>query len=204
MNYLERNKAIVAELKGIDINPGKVKDSGWGMNFVSCGSHLSMVLKEPLFLGLKRATPNISGRDIRDRFVFELGVVQAIASNLPHKLRELPAFMALVNGHRGDVIGILTEDFSKNSEFTVRSGGHIPDSIRPLFVPDSIDDDFFQAVSFVVEKKVPFGEGTKTVYNEHVLGDFYPLIKAEYRDLHKVKFQEPEIEEELDQHTIVL
>ncbi len=211
MSYLERNKAITAELARVPLEKGIVVGKSSSTSFVSVGSYESEHLGRTLYLGVKFPIHSGMSTLLEDRFVFQLGVINAIATQVPDLEPSLPAFLSLLRGKDGEPKGIITEDVTHARKKTLENSGFVPDDVRDLFVDGSIEEDHFVGMAInvyhpVVYPDFPAGEVPDDLprpERENKLVDFYPLIIPDFREMHRQRFNEAAIEKDLALHTLI-
>jgi hypothetical protein len=168
MFYLERNRAVVVELRELwrPQRGQSVGSSSAKMSFFSVGSYNSQVLGKEVFVGLKEyRNPNRDNSLLQFRAP-EVATITAIAEHRPHLREDLPLFYALLRGAKGKPVGLLMEDFSAGGRRAVHGSSWVPAEVVELFGRDVLEEDFICNMSFNV------GDG------QYRLGDFYPFFKT--------------------------
>src|SRR3989344_1882947 len=161
MNYLERNQAIINELRGVRLERGNVVGRSYSMIFTSAGHYQSSVLGNTLYVGLKEYNdPEQRKSSTEDRALGELHCVRTVAEQLPHLEAELPVFYGTLLDSEGKPVGIVTEDFSQGGRYEVRSmvkdKEEFPNELRGIF-PD-IDSYDLAKVGFSVNGQRRLGD----------------------------------------------
>lgn len=182
MNYLERNRAIIAEIQsGISLKRGQLvgTSKSHGTTFTTCGACPSKVLGRNLFLGIKEfpktGNPRWDQDHIIDRTFNELPLVSAIFNEYPYLREKMPLFHALLIDSNGIPQATLTEDFSKGGTNSVSPG------VFYNIDPKRLSEDLSRLTGLRVYahdiQSLCFG-----IYQERVtkLGDFDLLATAYY------------------------
>lgn len=179
MYYLERNRAIVKELRKLWVSSGErvSTDSLEATKtlFIPMGSFHSPTLGKEMFVGMKRYPSPSMAFLIQYRAPEEIATIAAIAEHLPDYRDLLPQFYAVLTNVRGEKIGLLMEDFSQGKRLEVYHSLYVPEDIRNLFGRDVLEEDYVENMSFKVEGELKFA-------------DFYPFFKTTMREQGLVRF----------------
>lgn len=169
MYYLERNRAIIRELRKLWLpqaeQPTTVSSTATKTVFTPLGSFNSPTLGREVFVGMKRYQRPSDTFLLQFRAPEELATITAIAEQLPGYRDLLPQFYAAVTNIRGEKVGLLMEDFSEGGKYEVYNSGYVPDGLTNLFGRDALEEDFVVNMAFRVGKELRFG-------------DFYPFFKS--------------------------
>lgn len=117
MNYLERNAAIIAEIRDQSLVRGKMVGHSNKTATTSVGSYISTVIEAPLYVALKETFGPMDTP--KERVSWDLAFATLIYDNIPALQPELPLFIGLATDKSGQAIGQLTEDFTKGGRHLI-------------------------------------------------------------------------------------
>lgn len=171
MYYLERNRAIIRELRKLWLPQAEQPATGSSNTtrrtlFTPLSSFNSPTLGREVFVGMKRyQSPSSNTFLLQFRAPEELATITAIAEHLPTYRDLLPQFYVALTNVRGEKVGLLMEDFSEGGKYEVYDSGYVPEQLGSLFGRDVLEEDFVSNMAFSVGGKLKFG-------------DFYPFFKT--------------------------
>lgn len=169
MYYLERNRAIIRELRKLWLPQAEQPTTGSSTAtktlFTPVDSFNSSALGREVFVGMKRYQNPLDTFLLQFRAPEELATISAIAEYLPDYRDLLPQFYAVLTDTRGEKIGLLMEDFSEGGKNKVSSSSYVPEGLANLFGTDVLEEDFVVNMAFRVGGELRFG-------------DFYPFFKT--------------------------
>lgn len=172
MSYLERNRAVVRELRRLWLpqtdQPVTSSSTATKTLFTSMGSFNSPTLGREVFVGMKSYQSPSDTYLILPRAPEELATITAIAEHLPDYRDLLPQFYVAISNFRGKKVGLLMEDFSEGGKHEVYNSSYVPDGVVNLFGKDALEEDFVSNMAF-------------NVGGELKLGDFFPFFKMPKR-----------------------
>lgn len=193
MTYLERNQAIIDELRGVRLERGDIVGSSSSMSFTSAGHYRSSVLGNTLYVGLKEYTdPEKCKSSTEARALLELHCICTVAEQLPHLEVELPVFYGILFDRAGKPLGIVTEDFSKGGKYEVQDMTYD----RPELLPNELGE-IFPDMDYYELARVCF-----SVNGQRRLGDFSTSWSNEFSH----KFLMDDVVDQLEEgkHTLRL
>jgi|SRR3989344_1854397 len=162
MNYLERNKALIEEIRNChELKIGKEisrseADSGMGAIVYSLGNYASRILNNELHLILKDKE---TIRPSLERFVSrDLGLFRVIESRFLHLLPEFPIVYGMVLDADGQNFGFLSEDFTEGGKYEIKPEYmDAPFELANAF-GHTIDETELATTSFCVNGKRRIGD----------------------------------------------
>lgn len=120
MDYLPRNQEIIDEIgKNLTLERRVRVGSSRSVVTTAVGNYISQIAGNDVYICLKELTGE-SNWTAEERVVAELAIIRGIALHYPALIPKLPLFLGLLVGSDGNKIGIITDDFSKGGQHTVR------------------------------------------------------------------------------------
>lgn len=126
MSYLDRNRALLDEVKQRLKLSRTLRGQGSKTLFYSAGKYESDILVESVYVGIKQ--PRYSGiwpLGPPWRAAAELSIILAIEREYPDMLSKCPVFLGLLNDKNDKPVGLVTEDFSKGGLHKVRDAAEV-------------------------------------------------------------------------------